>query len=175
MEELSNLDELLRNLADGHRDAFTQVFQLLWLPTLQVCTRLMGNEADGADAAQIAMLRIFERASEYDRARPALPWALGIASWECRTLLKQRSRRREAPDALIVESDEGDGAAAQEQRLLVAAAFTAIGTLSELDQETLVATYWDAAAEASGPTQRKRRSRALGRLRDAFRRLYGLD
>lgn len=169
-----SLDVLMARLAEGDRAAFTPVFQQLWEPTLRLCTRLMGNDADGADAAQTAMVKILERASAYDRSRPALPWALGIASWECRTLLTRRSRRNET-DAARPESDEGGAVEAQERRLLLDAAMTAMGTLSENDQQTLLATFWEYATPVDGATLRQRRSRALTRLKDAFRRLYGLD
>jgi RNA polymerase sigma-70 factor (ECF subfamily) len=167
------LEALLARLADGDRAAFTPVFEQLWAPTLRLCSRLMGNDADGADVAQTAMVKILERASAYDRARPALPWALGIASWECRTVKTQRARRRETT-AEAPESDGGRAADDQERRLLLDAAVTAMGTLSPTDQETLVNTFFEHATPG-GAAERQRRSRALSRLRDAFRRLYGLD
>ena len=43
--------------------------------------------------SQAAMMKILERAGEYDKQRPAVPWALGIAGWECRTLLKRGDAR----------------------------------------------------------------------------------
>jgi RNA polymerase sigma-70 factor (ECF subfamily) len=46
--------------------------------------------------------------------------------------------------------------------------------LSEADRETLLASFWDEASDVSGATLRKRRERAVKRLRDAFRRLYGI-
>lgn len=174
MPELADLDQLMRRLADGDRSAFTPVFELLWPPTLRLCTRLAGSEADGADAAQTALLRILERANEYDRAKPALPWALGIASWEWRTLSKKKQRLRESNE-VAPSSDAGAQAEEAEQRLLVEAAMNAMGTLSQADQETLVSTYWETAAAVGGATFRKRRERAVVRLRNAFKRLYGLD
>jgi len=42
-----------------------------------------------------------------------------------------------------------------------------------LDRETLTATFWEEAATTSGATLRKRRERALDRLRESFRKLYG--
>lgn len=169
-----DLDAWMARLAEGDRSVFTPVFQALWEPTLRLCVRITGSQADGADAAQAAMVRILERASEYDCKRPALPWALGIASWECRTLLARRRRRGETGEQLV-RSDDGAAAQAQEQRLLLEAAMAAMGTLSEVDQQTLLATYGDAAPSVAGATFRKRRERALARLRGAFRRLYGLD
>jgi len=173
MVEASELDGLMARLADGDRSAFSPLFRALWTPALKVCQRMV-QEADAADAAQAAMMKILERAGEYDKTRPALPWALGIAAWECRTLLKRQQRHKETAEA-PVRSDEGSTALEVEQKLLVSAAMHAMGTLSEADQETLVATYWDTAANVGGATLRKRRERALTRLRDTFRRLYGLD
>lgn len=169
-----NIDALMGQLADGHREAFSPLFRALWTPALKVCQRMVKGEADAADAAQAAMMRILERAAEYDKKRPALPWALGIAAWECRTLRKKQQRQRETPEVPNT-SDGGATVEELEQRELVAAAMNAMGTLSESDQQTLTATYWDTAASATGATFRKRRERALTRLRDSFRRLYGLD
>ena len=61
------------------------------------------------------------------------------------------------------------------QRELMLAAIDALGELSEQDREALVATFWEEATNVTGATLRKRRERALTRLRDTFKRLYGLD
>src|SRR5437870_7178956 len=109
-EPPQELDDLVARLADGDRSAFTPAFRLLWPPALRLCRSLLKNDADAADAAQQAMQKVLERASEYDRARAALPWALAITSWECRTILRKKSRRREvgadlAPEAAIDGAD----------------------------------------------------------------------
>lgn len=168
------LDALMARLADGDRGAFTPVFDALWAPIQRLCVGLLRNEADAADAAQEAMQKILLRASDYDRTRPAMPWAMAIAAWECRTVARKRGRRRETGELAI----ERAGEHAEEElvrRDLMAAALGALGELSEADRETLVATFWDEAASVSGATLRKRRERALDRLRRTFRRLYGLD
>jgi RNA polymerase sigma-70 factor (ECF subfamily) len=135
---------------------------------------LLKNDADAADAAQEAMQKILERASDYDRSRPAMPWAMAIAGWECRTLARKHVRRREVDDARHEQSGEHPEDEFV-QRNLAAAAIAALGELSEADRETLIATFWDEAASVSGATLRKRRERALDRLKKTFRRLYGLD
>ncbi len=174
MAQQSEVDVLMSRLADGEREAFSALFRALWAPTLSLCGRMLNREADAADAAQAAMMKILERATEYDKKRPAMPWALGIAAWECRTLLKRQHRHKE-DEGEPQQSDAGAGADEVEQRLLVEAALHALGALSETDQQTLIATYWDTAAVGQGATFRKRRERALTRLRDSFRRIYGLD
>jgi RNA polymerase sigma-70 factor (ECF subfamily) len=169
-----SLDQLVAQLAEGDRAAFTAVFRALWTPTLKLCSGMLKNEADAADAAQQAMQKVLERASDYDPRRPALPWALAIAAWECRTILRKRSRRKEVSDEGTPEAANDDASAELEQRLLVQNALVAVGELSESDRETLVATFWDQAGDVGGATLRKRRERAVKRLRDAFRRLYGI-
>ena len=73
----AELDLLLARLADGDRSVFPQVFARLWPPIRRLCSSLLRNEADAADAAQEALQKILERApADYDRSRAALPWAL---------------------------------------------------------------------------------------------------
>ncbi len=179
------LDVWMAQLADGDRSVFGAVFQRLWPPIERLCLRLLQSPADAADAAQEALQKILERApADYDRTRPALPWALAIAGWECRTLARKRQRRRESSTSELEEQGPADPTDVEEafaQRELSRAALDALGELSDVDRETLLATFWEEAAQsspvraASPAAVRKRRERALARLRTAFRRLYGLD
>jgi RNA polymerase sigma-70 factor (ECF subfamily) len=165
----------MARLAEGDRSVFHEVFERLWGPTYRLCASLLKNDADAADAAQEAMAKILQRASDYDPTRAAVPWALAIAAWECRTLRRKLTRRREVPD---LDSDQLAGEDSQEQlveRDLVQSALSAVGELSQTDRDTLMATFLDEAPPIAGATFRKRRERALGRLRDAWKRLYGLD
>ncbi|HWA70704.1 MAG TPA: sigma-70 family RNA polymerase sigma factor [Polyangiaceae bacterium] len=175
MSEQVELDQLVQRLAEGDRSAFTAAFRLLWPPVLRLCRGMLRNDVDAEDAAQQAMEKILTRSSDYDPARAALPWALAIASWECRTIRRKHARRREQPEPIREGTSETDQEELHIQRELVDAAVNAMGTLSETDRETLVATFWEEAASVQGPTLRKRRERAVTRLRAAFRRLYGLD
>lgn len=172
MADQSTIDELMARLADEDRDAFSPLFRALWGPALRVCERLVPREADAADAAQVAMMKILERAVEYDKRQPALAWAMGIAAWECRTVLQRQKRRKESFGEPLL-SDSGSGADDLERRVLLRATAEAMGALSELDQETLLSTFWETEPTATGSTLRKRRQRALTRLRDSFRGLYG--
>jgi RNA polymerase sigma-70 factor, ECF subfamily len=176
----TSLDALMTRLADGDRTAFSDVFERVWGPVLRLCRNLLKNDADAADAAQEALQKILERASDYDRTRPALPWSLAIAGWECRTILRKRGRRGEVCDEHLPEFAGEHPEQKLIERDLVAAALTAVGELSENDREVLLATFGEECASAtgstlSGATLRKRRERALSRLRDTFRRLYGFD
>ncbi len=177
LREPSHLDRLVRALAEGERSAFPEAFRLLWPPLLRLCQRMLRNRSDAEDAAQQAMEKVLTRASEYDPEKPALPWALAIASWECRTIRTRQRRRREVPEpeSSALDAELLDAEAPHVQRELEAAAVHAMGELSPGDREVLLATFWSEAAGVSGATLRKRRERALARLRRAFARLYGLD
>lgn len=175
LNEQTDLDRLVQSLAEGDRSAFTPSFRLLWPPVLRLCQGMLRSDVDAEDAAQLAMEKILTRSSDYDPVRPALPWALAIASWECRTIRRRHLRRREQSEQANETATDSDAEALHVQRELVNAAMDAMGTLSPTDRETLIATFWEEAASARGPTLRKRRERALARLRGAFRRLYGLD
>jgi RNA polymerase sigma-70 factor (ECF subfamily) len=170
----TDLDVLMARLADGDRSAFARVFRALWQPTLRLCSSMLKNDADAHDAAQLAMEKVLARASDYDTARPAMPWALAIAAWECRTILRKRGRRREVSEEVAEEPMTAATEEALIQRNLTRAALDAMGQLSDADQETLLLTFSDEAGSVTGATFRKRRERALDRLRDAFRRIYGL-
>ena len=161
-------------LADGDRAAFEPVFAALW-PVLRAFTaRALRVPAEAEDAAQCALIKVFSRAAEFDAGREALPWALGIAAYECRTARKARSRRREelvpaAPERADARTSED---AAIERDLVGAAAEVMIG-LSALDQETLLAAARGERDPSS--TFRKRLERALARFRKEWRARHGAD
>ena len=170
----NTFDALMARLADGDRAVFSSVFEHLRGPIHRFCVSLLKHEADAADATQEAMQKILLRASDYDKTRRAMPWASGIGAWQCRTLSRKRVRRREAEET---DCERGGEHPEEEfvRRSLTAAAVATLGELSDADRETLLATFWDEASLVSGVTLRKRRQRALARLRKTFRRLYGLD
>ena len=176
----------MERLAGGDRSAFGPVFALLWPEVRRFAVRLCGA-ADGEDAAQAALLQIFSRAAEYDPARDALAWALGLTAWECRTLRRKALRRREsAPPAADPRVDERaaesvDERAAQgnpEQALLERElrdlAREVLGSLRPLDTETLLVAAAGRKV-AHGATFRKRLERALARFKLAWRARHGED
>lgn len=146
---------------------------MLW-PQLRAFAGRFAGEADGDDAAQAAILKVFSRASEYDRERDALAWALGIAAWECRTLRRRRERRREE---LALASEAAAGGPSPEEaaveRDLRQAAESVLGTLRPIDIETIAAAA--SGRRAKGATFRKRLERALARFRLAWRARHGSE
>lgn len=168
------VNALMIRLADGDRSVFDEVCAALWGVVTAFCGKVLPN-ADAEDATQQALLKVFSRASTFDRAGDAFTWAVTIASWEVRTIRKQMTR---AKTISVDGHDAADPAESAEaivsREELVAAARQVLGTLSESDQQTLVASFNDEnPTSISGATFRKRRERALARLREAWRKVYG--
>ena len=172
MDARLQLQEWMTRLSDGDRSAFRPVFDLLH-PLLQrfVSTQLGPSESD--DVAQQALLRIFERATEFDPAFDALSWAFGIAAYEVRTARKRTLRRREEPaDALAGHADPSAGPEAHaELQQLSAAVREVLGTMDAADLDTLARVA--CGERLPGATFRKRVERALGRLRLAWSEKHG--
>ena len=165
--ERAQLNSNMARLASGDRSAFEAVYVVAAPAVQRLTRRLLRGSPDAEDVAQQALLKVFERASLYDPERPAMPWILGIASWECRTARKKLYRRREvdAPIEVMVcpgESPEEWLVAADLQDAL----HSAMGQLGPRDLDTLAASMGLVPRpNISGATFRKRLQRAMERLR----------
>lgn len=165
--------ELLAALADGDRAAFAPLYASLWPRVQAFCRRTLASDADGDDAAQEALVKVFERAAEFDRGRDAMSWALGIAAWQCRTSRRQRRRRGEVE---LPDEPLGGAAPELEERQLEAAAVEVLGQLRSGDIRAILAVVQGDESLRDGlppATFRKRLERAVGRLRVAWRSRHG--
>jgi RNA polymerase sigma-70 factor (ECF subfamily) len=173
-ETRRSLNAMMVRLADGDRSAFDGAYALLWPALLGFCKRALVS-SDAEDAAQLALLKVFERASTFQRDKDALTWAITIAAWEARTIRKRHHRSR----STSIETDQHaslteDPEKAVVDHELVEAAQSILGSLSEDDRATLAATFAEETPTGiSGPTFRKRRERAIARFKDAWRRIHG--
>ncbi len=159
------LHEQLLSMRDGDRRASETVFRALWPVCLGLARAALGHDADAHDAAQQGLMKLFAQVATFDDRRSGLGWALALVTWECRTIRRQRQRRREdvvddAHDFVAVTVDAAASLArADDVALLVAA----LVRLDARDQQTLHA-FLDGDA-AGDPASRKRRQRAIDRLR----------
>ena len=165
---------MMVRLADGDRSAFDGAYALLWPALLAFCKRAL-LPSDAEDAAQLALLKVFDRAATFQRDKDALTWAITIAAWEVRTIRKRHGRSRSTSidaDGQVSPAEDPERAAAE--RELVESAQAALGSLSQDDRATLAATLAEEApAGVSGVAFRKRRERATTRLKEAWRRIHG--
>lgn len=168
----SAFEQAFARLADGDRSAADLVFADLWPRLLRFCRRAVA-ETDAEDCAQRAMMTLFEQVSDFDPERSPLAWAYTLAAWECRTVRRKHSRNREhaAGDQLPEVAAGDDVELTVTENDLVQRALAVAAGLSEVDRETL---YVDVLGQGDGSAgHRQRRHRMIGRLRSAWRKLYG--
>jgi RNA polymerase sigma-70 factor, ECF subfamily len=160
-------------LADGDREAFGCVFEELWPAFLSFARRAMPGDPNAEDLAQQALLKVFSRISEFETDRDGVAWAFGIAANEVRTQRKRLQRRREVGDAL---DSLPDRARSPEQVVLDEdlnrALNVVLGQLSASDRAVLAPDGEQPTSGPIGTAGRKRRQRALDRLRALWSRFY---
>lgn len=178
LTQSDELDALFGRLAGGDRTAIGRAFQLLHPLVQRFCLRLIGNRTDSDDATQQALERIFERISTYDPSRHAIPWALALATWEVRTIRRRTWRaknRQSTTDENAVVGRLPDPEATAMSRQVLAAVGEAIEDLGDTDREVLMQVIErEVIPELEGlndATFRKRKERAMGRLRSLLRNL----
>ncbi len=155
-------------LAQGQRDAFDVVFDGLWPHVLWFVARAMPGHPDAEDVAQQTLLKVFSRISDFDTGRDGVAWSFGIAGYEVKTLRRQMLRRREVPAdqaaGRITNAPTPEDAAID--RDLRGALMETLGALAEADRNILLDMH---VIDVSPAASRKRRQRALDRLRAAWR------
>jgi RNA polymerase sigma-70 factor (ECF subfamily) len=168
-------DAMVR-LSDGDRSAFDVLLDALWPVVLSFAQRGLKGSADAEDVAQEVFYKICSRIADFDRSRDGLSWAFGIASYEVMTHRRRQQRRKEVHDEPSLAATS-DVASSQEDVLLqreTRRAFEeAVGALTDDDRRTLGLAPTAPSGEVSKSTLRKRRQRALDRLRGLWRTIYG--
>jgi RNA polymerase sigma-70 factor (ECF subfamily) len=165
--EREELRARMAELADGNRAAFDEVFERVW-PLVRAFAGRHVRPGEADDVAQEALLRVFSRASEFDRDRDALAWILGIAAWEIRTSWTRRRRRREESldedrhDRPAADLSPEEAAARRERDRVVGEALAALGSS---DAATLGSYMRNERPKIAPATFRKRVQRALERAR----------
>jgi RNA polymerase sigma-70 factor (ECF subfamily) len=174
-ERRKAIQDAIARLADGDRAAMPQLVGELWPVLLAFAQRGLRDRQDAEDVAQEVFLRICSRVSEFDRTRDALSWAFGIATFEVMTQRRRLQRRRESFSVSGV-ADGGGAFASMEEHALQAelrvVLTEALGELS-LDERAQLGLDDTVSVGAAPPALRKRRQRALDRLRVVWRRIYG--
>ncbi len=167
----------MRSLAHGDRSAFAPLLEALWPVVHRVALRMLPNRADADDAAQDALIRLASRVTEFDPARDAVAWVIGITIWECRTHRKRLARRREEGLDAVSEGTaaERDPEASAIARDLESTLAEVIERLGPGDAEVIRAALREErdVEGAGGATFRKRLQRSIGRLRSAWRATHG--
>lgn len=170
------ISNALTRLADGDRSAFAVLMTELWPVVLAFVRKTVREAADAEDVAQEVFVKVAARISDYDRSREGLTWVYAIAAFEIRTHLRRVQRRREAPapgdDAPLPDPSPSqiDLMIDEEISRMLAGA---LGELTDAERALLGLGEGSIEPALAGATIRKRRQRALGKLRTVWSRLYG--
>jgi RNA polymerase sigma-70 factor, ECF subfamily len=161
----------MTRLADGDRSATAALVAALWPVLCAFARRAVGDADDAEDIAQESLIKIAARIADFDTSRDGLSWAFAIASFEVKSHLKRISRRREIAGSTTIEemaheepSPEGRVLDEEVEQTLR----QSLARLTSADLQTLASS-----AAVMPPALRKRRQRALARLRAVWRELYG--
>lgn len=171
-EERERLNTAMRRLSEGDRDSLEPVYGILWPRMLRLCKGLLASQQDAEDAAQNALIKLFAQASEFDPTRDAMAWAMTLATWECRTVRRRLSRSRHVPLDAHPQSSSPDVEAEFIRAELMAALAAALEGLNATEREALTDSV---SGSVLNPTQRKRKQRALARLRRLWKVVYGSE
>ena len=119
-------------------------------------------------------MKLFQQVQDFRADGDARAWALEIASWECRTELRRRSRNlaTAATDGQTAANGEAPDAALEREQL-ASALRDSVGQLSDKDQAVINAVLAETFPANAGPASRKRKERALTRLGRVWRSMYG--
>jgi len=127
------------------------------------------DDGHGEDAAQQALIKLFEQASDFDASRDAVAWAIAITSYEIRSIRRRGLRRREeALDEAVDAATAGTPEAVVVERDLARAARDVLSGMREEDMTAILVAI-GGRRPFGDPTFRKRLQRALARLRQAWR------
>jgi RNA polymerase sigma-70 factor (ECF subfamily) len=167
-------DDLAR-LADGDRSAFAVLMTELWPVVMAFAKRTVRETADAEDVAQEVFVKVASRIADYDRDRDGLTWVYAITAFEIRTHLRRLQRRREGP-ALADDAEPVDPTPPQVDLMIdeeVSRMLTgALVELSAAERALLGVGEASVDAALTGTVIRKRRQRALAKLRSAWSHLY---
>ena len=106
------------------------------------CYSKVGSWADAEDVLQATNLRLWEKEADWDRERPFLPWAFGVARFTVLSHFRDRQRDRLVFEDDVMEAMESHLRHAAEQTPdLVLALRHCLGRMEEEPREILKAHY----------------------------------
>lgn len=168
----------LRQVRDGHIQAYGRVVEVLQRPLFRVLMRYLHNAEDAMDLVQQSLLRAFEELPKLQRVEAFRPWLFRIATNLALSSLRQASRH--AQDELDAERHASPSPNA-EQTLSQAqereALYAALDVLSPSQRAIVVLRLetelgYAEIAESVGSTENAARvhfHNAVRRLRDELR------
>lgn len=153
-------------------------------PIYNLAYRLLGNEADAADATQEVFIRLLGKLDRYDPAQPLGPWVYRVATHRIRDLMRsQRSQRerdrRFRAQQVAVPHSASDADPAWLRREIESVLESEVAGLDEAARLPIVLHYYSgmtiaeiaSTLELPSSTVHSRIQSGLGKLRGSLARL----
>ncbi len=96
---------LIKRAIQGDNDAFESLMSAYERKIYGLCLRMMGNRQDGEDAAQEAMVRIWQKLPQYRGEAAFSTWVYRVTASACTDAIRKRSLR--AQPSLEAMREEG--------------------------------------------------------------------
>ncbi len=87
------MNELLRRVSDGDRDAWAQFYETFKCEVVGVCLAILRDEHEALDAAEETFLKVFTRCAELNPNGNARAWLLTIAANICKDKLRKERNK----------------------------------------------------------------------------------
>lgn len=97
-------ERLIAEAKRGNADAFERLMSAYEKKVYCLCLRMLGNPHDGEDCAQEAMLRIWQRLSQFRGESAFSTWVYRVTASVCTDALRKRAKRQEASLEAMQES-----------------------------------------------------------------------
>lgn len=96
-------NSLVARMQEGDVHAFEQIYRLFERPAWNLALRMLGNSEDAREIVHDALLRVFERASQYRGSSPFWGWVRQIVLNEA---LMRLRRERGRPNQTLDDGEE---------------------------------------------------------------------
>ena len=97
----SREDILLRKIAEGDQEAFMELYELYADRLFLFCRRMMGDRDKAKDAMQNALIKIYERAHQYQENTNPSAWIFRLARNVCIDLLRAEKEHDQIDETVL--------------------------------------------------------------------------
>jgi RNA polymerase sigma factor (sigma-70 family) len=84
---------LIDKALSGDAEATKNLYSAIYVPVLQKCSFILGNQADAEDAAQEICLKVYRNINSYEGRSTFKTWLYRVTINHCYTMLRQKRNR----------------------------------------------------------------------------------